>query len=60
MGNQELASQIREDMLQAGSTAEEIERSVTSVITKQYKEDEKVQAAAEAKASGDLVKYGEL
>ena len=60
LGEQELADKIREDMMQAGNSKEEIDRSINSVITKAYKEDERVQEAADAKASGDLIRYGEI
>ena len=60
LGEQELADKIREDMMKAGNSKEEIDRSINSVITKAYKEDERVQEAAEAKASGDLIRYGEI
>lgn len=58
-GNMELASQIYSDLEESGQDPEKIENSINNIITKQYKEDELVMAAAEAKADNDLKGYGE-
>lgn len=58
-GNMELASQIYSDLEESGQDPEKIDSSINSILTKQYKEDELVMAAAEAKADNDLKGYGE-
>lgn len=58
-GNQELSEEIYNDLIESGQETEKIESSVNSIITKNYKEDALVQAAAEAKADNDLKEYGE-
>lgn len=58
-GNMELASQIYSDLEESGQDPEKIDSSINSILTKQYKEDELVMVAAEAKADNDLKGYGE-
>lgn len=58
-GNQELADEIYNELVESGQEPEKIESSINSIVTKQYKGDELVMAAAEAKADNDLKTYGE-